>query len=52
MQNKTNGIYTEDTENAERTEKKEGGRCLTIGEGGNKLGACGNSCNDCFKWIS
>src|SRR6266567_614070 len=26
-------------------------RCLTILEGRNKLGACGNSWNDCFKWI-
>ena len=31
--------------------KKEKTRCLTIREGGNKLGACGNSWNACFKWI-
>src|SRR5713101_6201767 len=40
---------TENTENTEDTEQKEGSRCLTIGEGRNTLGACGNSSNDCFK---
>ena len=33
-------------------EKKERRRCLTIGEGGNKLSACANSWGDCFKSIS
>ena len=32
-------------------EKKESRRCLTIGEGANKLGACANSWGDCFKSI-
>jgi hypothetical protein len=45
MHNKRNRIY------AENTEKTEKSCCLTIGEGGNKLGACGNSWSDCSKWI-
>ncbi len=52
MQKKRNGIYTEDQESTERTEKKGRSRCLTIREGGNTLGACGNSWSDCSKWIS
>jgi hypothetical protein len=39
------------TQRTECAEKSEGRVCLTIGKGGNKLGACGNSWNDCFKWI-
>lgn len=47
-----NGINTEGTESAEDTEKTGQSRGLTIGEGRNKLGACGNSWSGCFKWIS
>jgi hypothetical protein len=46
------GIDTGITENAENTEKKDESSCLTIGEGGNTLGPCGNSWSVCFKWIS
>ncbi len=42
---------TENTENTENTEKRVISRCLTIGEGRNKLSACGNSWSDCFKSI-
>ena len=38
-------------ENTPYAEKREVGVCLTIAEGRNKLGACGNSWNDCFKSI-
>jgi hypothetical protein len=48
MRGKRNGI---NTENAENTEKKDESSCLTIGEGGNTLSACGNSWSACFKWI-
>jgi hypothetical protein len=45
---KWKGINTESTE---YTEQKEASRCLTIEEGRNKLGPCGNSWNGCFKSI-
>jgi hypothetical protein len=51
---KRKGINTEGTESTDGTEgtEQEGrSRCLTIVDGGNKLGACGNSSNDCFKSI-
>jgi hypothetical protein len=48
---KRKGINTEGTESTEGTEQEGRSRCLTIVDGGNKLGACGNSSNDCFKWI-
>src|SRR5712692_3016677 len=48
---KRNGINTEGTESTEDTEQQGRSGCLTIAEGRNKLGACGNSSNDCFKWI-
>jgi hypothetical protein len=45
-------INAEDTESgARRTQRRSETCCLTIGEGRNKLSACGNSWNDCFKWI-
>ncbi len=47
---KRKGINTDVTEDAANTEKKKS-CCLTIGEGGNKLSACGNSWSDCFKLI-
>jgi hypothetical protein len=37
-----------DTEYAEKGEVRV---CLTIGEGGNTLGACENSSSVCSKWI-
>ena len=48
---KRKGINTEGTESTEGTEQEGRSRCLTIVDGGNKLGACGNSSNDCFKSI-
>jgi hypothetical protein len=48
MRMKRNGIYAENVESIERGGRS---RCLTIGEGGNTLGACENSWNACFKWI-
>jgi len=51
---KRKGINTErmeSTESTEGTEQEGRSRCLTIVDGGNKLGACGNSSNDCFKSI-
>jgi hypothetical protein len=48
---KREGINTEGKKSTEDTEQNKGSRCLTIGEGGNKLSPCGNSWNDCFKSI-